>query len=240
MRHVASNTREPVGRVPSNVLWARERIATAARRSGRRPEDVTLIAVTKEVGVGSIRAAIAAGVADLAESRVQEASPKIHELGRAARWHLVGHLQRNKAARAVELFDVIHAVDGRGILRELSKRASHPREVLIQVNVAAEPQKHGVAPEDVFELAAWAAELPALRIVGLMTIAPLVENPETVRAVFRRLRELRDELNARVAFRAPLRHLSMGMTDDFEVAIEEGATMVRIGRGIFGERSQLV
>lgn len=240
MSHPTSSVAPSVAHISRNVARVRESIATAARRAGRRPEDVTLIAVTKEVSVESIRSAIAAGVEDLGESRVQDASSKIRGLRSAARWHLVGHLQRNKAARAAELFDVIHSADNQSILGELSKRARGALEALIQVNVAAEPQKHGVAPEDLLELATWASKLPGLRIVGLMTIAPLADDPETVRPVFRRLRELRDELNTQNVFGVPLAHLSMGMTDDFEVAIEEGATMVRIGRGIFGERSQLL
>jgi hypothetical protein len=223
--------------VAANVALVQERMAAAAPRSGRRPEDVTLVAVTKDVDAAHIRAAVAAGVRDFGENRVQEAASKIESLGRAVRWHMVGHLQRNKAAEAVALFDVIHSIDGPGILRELSRRILRPLDVLLQVNVAGEPQKHGVAPDGLIDLASEAAQLPGIRVVGLMTIAPVAADPETVRPVFRQLRVLRDDLNRRAMFHSPLVHLSMGMTNDFEVAVEEGATMVRIGRGIFGERS---
>lgn len=222
--------------VPARVARVRERVAAAAMRAGRRSEDVRLIAVTKDVDVGHIRAAIAAGVEDLGENRVQEAARKIEALGRGPRWHMVGHLQRNKVAQAVALFDVIHSIDGAGILRELSRRPHRPIDVLLQVNVAGEPQKHGLTPDGLIDVASDAAQRPGLRVIGLMTIAPMVTSPEAVRPVFRQLRALRDELNQRAVFRSTLVHLSMGMTDDFEVAVEEGATMVRIGRGIFGER----
>lgn len=222
--------------VAASLARVRERITVAARRSGRKPEDVTLVAVTKGVSEGRMQAAVAAGVKDLGESRVQEASPKIEALGGAVRWHLVGHLQRNKAARAAELFDVIHSADSARLLGELSRHARRPLEVLLQVNVAGEPQQHGVSPDGLIDLASQAAQLPGIRLVGLMTIAPMAPDGETVRPVFRRLRVLRDELNRRMMLRSPLPHLSMGMTDDFEAAVEEGATMIRIGRGIFGER----
>ena len=220
--------------VAAGVAHVRERIAAAARRSGRRPEDVALVAVTKGVDPDRIRAAIAAGVADLGESRVQEAASKIEAVGRSVRWHLVGHLQRNKAARAVALFDVIHSVDSAVLLAELSARAEHQLDVLLQVNIARAPQKHGVLPDALPALVRDAAGLRRVRIAGLMTIAPQVPEPEQARSVFRRLRELRGELGRLLG--APLPHLSMGMTDDFEVAVEEGATLVRIGRAIFGAR----
>ncbi|HEU4797813.1 MAG TPA: YggS family pyridoxal phosphate-dependent enzyme [bacterium] len=232
----AAEFRVGVTDVPARVARVRERVAAAAMRSGRRSEDVRLIAVTKDVDVGHIRAAIAAGVEDLGENRVQEAARKIEALGRGPRWHMVGHLQRNKVAQAVALFDVIHSIDGAGILRELSRRPHRPIDVLLQVNVAGEPQKHGLTPDGLIDVASDAAQRPGLRVIGLMTIAPMVTSPEAVRPVFRQLRALRDELNQRAVFRSTLVHLSMGMTDDFEVAVEEGATMVRIGRGIFGER----
>ncbi len=213
------------------VARVRERITAAAARSGRRADDVLLVAVTKGVDVDRMRAAVAAGMRDLGESRVQEAAPKIEALGRSVRWHLVGHLQRNKARTAAHLFEVIHSIDSPRLLADLSRRAMRPLDVLLQVNVGGEPQKYGVAPEGLAALARSAAGLPNLRIVGLMTIAPQSPDPERVRSVFRRLRGLRDEIGRLLG--APLPHLSMGMSDDFEVAIEEGATMVRIGRAIF-------
>ncbi len=223
-----------VSELAARIARVRERIARAAARSGRRPEDVTLVAVTKGVEPERIAAAVACGITDVGENRVQEAAAKVRALpAGSVRWHLVGHLQRNKARAAVELFQVIHSVDRLALGVELSRRARGPLEVLVQVNVAGEPQKFGVAPSDAAGLVRALAGLPGLRVVGLMTIAPLSDDPQAVRPVFARLRELRDDLVRRGA--APgLVHLSMGMSQDFEVAVEEGATMVRIGRAIFG------
>lgn len=217
--------------VAAAVARVRERLAAAAARAGRRPEEVTLVAVTKGVALVRIREAVAAGVTDLGESRVQEAAPKIAALRTGARWHLVGHLQRNKAGLAAGLFSVIHSLDSVRLAEALSRHAPQPLELLLQVNVAREPQKFGVPPEALASVLRSTAQLPHIRIVGLMTIAPLTSDPERARPVFRRLRTLRDEA-ARVLGTA-LPHLSMGMTDDFEVAVEEGATMVRIGRAVF-------
>lgn len=234
-----------VADVAANVARVRERVATAARRSGRRPDEVTLVAVTKGVDLPRIQAAIACGISELGESRVQEAVPKVQSLASAVpqlRWHLVGHLQRNKVRQALAIFGVIHSVDSGRLALELDHRARDVRggqpalDVLVQVNVADEPQKYGVPSEAVDGLMRVVAELPHLRPVGLMTIAPQVTDPEDARSVFRRLRELREEINTARIVTEPLAHLSMGMSDDFEVAVEEGATMVRIGRAIFGER----
>jgi pyridoxal phosphate enzyme (YggS family) len=225
-----------VSEVVGRIARVRERIAAAAARSGRRAEDVTLVAVTKGVEPARILEAAACGVTDVGENRVQEAAAKIRALASAApglRWHLVGHLQRNKARQAAELFSLIHSVDRLALGVELSRRARRPVAVLVQVNVAGEPQKFGVAPADAEALVRALADLPGVQVVGLMTIAPVSDDPQAVRPVFARLRELRDDLVRRGA--APgLVHLSMGMSQDFDVAVEEGATMVRIGRAIFG------
>lgn len=214
-------------------LWAvRGRIAAAAERGGRDPRDITLIAVTKTHSASVIRAAWAAGQRDFGENRVQEAAPKIAELrdaGIDARWHLVGHLQRNKVRAAIDLFDILHSVDSERLAEAIDGRSSRRIEVLLEVNVAEEPQKHGAAPAAVGRLAERIGRLPHLELAGLMTVAPQVDDPEDVRPVFRRLREMRDALG--------LRELSMGMTDDFEVAVEEGSTLVRVGRAIFGPRA---
>ncbi len=180
---------------------------------------------------------MALGVVDFGENRIQEALPKIAALGPGPRWHLIGHLQRNKVRRAVEAFTLIHSVDSLPLAEAIARRAEGsgaPAPVLLQVNVAAEPQKRGFAPEALPEVARRVAALPAIRLRGLMTIAPLVENAEDVRPVFRRLRELRDALAAEWPAGD---ELSMGMSDDFEVAVEEGATLIRVGRAIFGERA---
>ena len=210
----------------------RERIARACQRAGREPGSVTLVAVSKGQPVEAIRAAYAAGLRHFGENRIQEAVPKIEAAegtGVEATWHLVGHLQSNKAKTAALAFDVVHSVDSARLLARLDGAAPAPRDVLLQVNVTAEPQKQGVAPGEVEALVETAREAANLRLRGLMTIAPMATDPEDVRPVFRDLRDLAD--------RFALTELSMGMTDDFEVAIEEGATLVRVGRAIFGERT---
>ena len=218
--------------IPANLARVRERIARAAERAGRRPADVLLIGVSKTVDVARIRAAVAAGVTALGENRVQEAKAKIAELGRAATWHLIGHLQTNKVKDALELFDVIHSLDRLELARELERRAAARGQVveaLLQVNVAAEPSKGGVGPDAVSEALDVVGKLAHVRVRGLMTIPPEVERAEDARPWFRRLREL--------AERHSLSELSMGMSGDFEVAVEEGATMVRVGTAIFGPRA---
>jgi hypothetical protein len=218
--------------IEANVARVRERIARAAERAGRRADDVLLIGVSKTVDAARIRAAVAAGVTALGENRVQEAKAKIAELGRPAAWHLIGHLQTNKVKDALALFDVVHSLDRVELAREVERRAAPAGQVveaLLQVNVAAEPSKGGVAPDAVGDALDVIGKLGHVRVRGLMTIPPEVERAEDARPWFRRLREL--------AERHGLRELSMGMSGDFEVAIEEGATMVRVGTAIFGPRA---
>ena len=218
--------------VAGNVARVQERIARAAMRAGRAPEEVLLVGVSKSVDVERIRRALAAGLPALGENRVQEAREKIGALGRPVPWHMVGHLQTNKARAAVLLFDLIHSVDRLELARELDRRAAavgKGAEVLVQVNLAGEATKGGFAPDALKSALEALAGLSAIRVRGLMTIPPPVEHGEQARGWFRRLRELRDE--------AGLQHLSMGMSDDFEVAVEEGATMVRVGTAIFGPRA---
>jgi pyridoxal phosphate enzyme (YggS family) len=192
---------------------------------------VTLVGVTKTHPAEAIAAGYGAGLREFGENRVQEARPKIEALrerGVDATWHLVGHLQRNKAGAAVELFDVIHSVDSERLAQGINERSTHSVRVFIEVNVAGEASKHGVAPAETPRLAERIGNMRHAALAGLMTVAPIAHDPEDVRHVFQRLRELRDAIG--------LRELSMGMTDDFEVAIEEGATFVRVGRAIFGQR----
>jgi PLP dependent protein len=221
--------------IGANVARVRARIAEAALRSGRSPESVMLIGVTKTVGVDRIREVVACGVRALGENRVQEARAKVAEVPGVA-WHLIGSLQRNKVKEALRLFAVIHSVDSFDLAEEMNRRQSEregsPLEVLIQVNISEEPQKHGASPEDTEHLVAQVLGLPGVRVRGLMGMAPLVSHPEEARPYFRRLRELRDRLRERLPG-TTVDDLSMGMTDDFEVAIEEGATMVRVGRALF-------
>ena len=218
--------------IATNLATVRARVAAAAERAGRSPHDITLVGVSKTHSVEIVRAAFDAGLRDFGENRVQEATPKIHamrEQGAAARWHLVGHLQRNKVPTAIDLFDILHSVDSERLVEAISAAATREIRVFIEVNVAAEETKFGVSPADVSKLAERVGRLPNIELAGLMTVAPRVDDPEDVRLVFRALRQLRDAVG--------LRELSMGMTDDFEVAVEEGSTLVRVGRAIFGVRA---
>jgi pyridoxal phosphate enzyme (YggS family) len=222
------------------IREVRLRVAEAATRSGRSADAVTIVAVTKTVPVERIALAYELGLKVFGENRVQEARTKMAALEYPLiRWHLIGHLQTNKVARAVELFDVIESVDSVRLAEALEHSAAARERtvsVLLQVNVSGEASKEGVSVGELPTLAAEVLRLPHLRVQGLMTIAPYTPEPEEVRPVFRRLRELRDEMRERFP-QGSWDGLSMGMSDDFEVAIEEGATMTRIGRAIFGERA---
>lgn len=227
----------------ARIEHVRGNIAAAAKRCQRSPQEIILVAVSKTHPAGSVREAIAAGVANFGENRVQEAESKIPEIGRdAAHWHLIGHLQSNKARRAVELFNVIHSLDSVSLARRLERvceeidRKELP--VLIQVDLGHETTKTGIEESAVRELAATVRECARLKLIGLMTLPPFFDDPEKVRPYFRRLRKLRDELCTEGLFGDRQGDLSMGMTHDYEVAIEEGATMVRVGTAIFGEREK--
>ena len=218
--------------VAERLAGVRERIARACARSGRDPAAVTIVAVSKGQPAEAVAAAARAGLSHFGENRVQEALPKIEALREAsvsATWHLVGHLQSNKARVAAAAFRVIHSVDSERLLARLDSLATAPVDVLLQLNLAAEPQKHGAPADQLPALVAAARALAQIRLQGLMTIAPYVADAEEVRPVFRELSTL--------AQRFELAGLSMGMTDDLEVAVEEGATLVRVGRALFGERS---
>jgi pyridoxal phosphate enzyme (YggS family) len=222
--------------VEQRIHAVQRRIDDACARAGREPSSVTLIAVSKTVGRAEIDLAWRAGVRDFGENRVQSAVEKLADpLPSDARLHMIGHLQSNKAAIAVEVFDVIHSVDRESLVLALQKQADargQVVDVLLQVNVAGESQKSGCTVENAAGLALQIAETAELNLLGLMTMAPLVDKPELVRPVFRKLAQTREELIARTSI-GPLPVLSMGMTNDFEIAIEEGATHVRIGRAIF-------
>jgi hypothetical protein len=217
--------------VAENLRALRERVAAACQRAGRSPEEVVIVAVSKTFPAKLVAEACLAGLTDIGENRVQEAAekiPQVEALGSHPRWHLVGHLQTNKVKTALGLFDIIHSVDSLRLAEAISRQAETPASVLLEVNVGGEASKFGFTPAEAGRAVEQMERLPGLSVQGLMTVAPLSDDPEEVRPVFRELRRLRDALG--------LRHLSMGMTDDFEVAIEEGATMVRIGRAIFGPR----
>ncbi|HYS15754.1 MAG TPA: YggS family pyridoxal phosphate-dependent enzyme [Candidatus Binatia bacterium] len=217
--------------IRANLERVRERIARAAERAGRRAEDVLLVGVSKTVEVARIRQAIDAGVPALGENRVQEARGKVAEIGRPVPWHLVGHLQTNKVRDALELFDVIHSLDRLELAKELDKRArgrGRAVDALVEVNVGGEASKGGVAPDGLSELLEAVAALSSVTVRGLMAIPPEAKEPDDSRVWFRALRKLGE--------RHGLAELSMGMSGDFEVAIEEGATVVRVGTAIFGPR----
>jgi pyridoxal phosphate enzyme (YggS family) len=221
-----------------DVAAIRERIAAAAERAGRSASEVTIVAVTKGHALERAREAAAAGLLDLGENRVQEALAKQDQWPDApVRWHLIGHLQRNKAKLAAGRFALIHSLDSLRLadaLESAAAAAGVAQEVLVEVNVAREPQKSGVLPEDATQLVHHAAALGHLRLRGLMAMAPYPSDTGVQRQVFRRLRELRDAL-ATSAAELPV--LSMGMSADFEIAVEEGATVVRLGTVLFGERA---
>lgn len=225
------------------IARVRETIASAAARSGRRPEDVTLVAVSKTVEPARVLLAAQLGITHFGENRVQEAEEKIAALaGRlptTVDWHMVGHLQSNKARTAVRLFSLIESVDSASlaeVLNRLGAQRSAQVPVLLEVNVGGEASKFGFAPDELSSILPRILDLPMLAVRGLMTVAPAVPEPELARPYFRELRALRDRL-LRENPSADLHELSMGMTGDYPVAIEEGATNVRVGRAIFGERS---
>jgi pyridoxal phosphate enzyme (YggS family) len=221
--------------VAENIERIRELIQAAARRSGRQPDAIRLVAVTKTVDGERIRQAVAHGIREIGENYVQEAAAKLPALADLPiTRHFIGHLQRNKAGRVVQMFDAIQSIDSLPLAEALSRRAAaagRELEALVEVNVAGEASKSGVAPEAALVLAEQVALLPGLKLTGLMGMGPLTGTPEETRRAFRRLRELFDQLPS--SYRQTL---SMGMTGDFEIALEEGSTMVRIGTGIFGQR----
>ena len=216
----------------------RERIVRAAERAGRPAESVRLLPISKGFSIGVIREAMELGLDEFGESRVQEAEAKFREIA-GPRWHLVGHLQSNKAKRAVELFDVIHSVDSERLAEELARRATaagRSTECYVEVNTSGDESKFGVAPEDAVALLSRVRSLQPLRLNGLMTIGPLQGGESGARASFRALSALREQAR-RAGVLDESSGLSMGMSDDFEIAIEEGATIVRVGSALFGERT---
>ena len=222
--------------IRDRLLRVQDRIRAAASRAGRDGSSVTLVAVSKAMPVDVIRQAVEAGVTILGENRVQEAKDKIAALPGASSWHLVGHLQTNKAKLAVQLFELIHSLDSLKLAQVLDRHGedlAKPVRCLIEVNLGGEESKSGMAEDGVRPLLEAAADLRHLRVEGLMALPPSFPGPEQVRPYFRRLRILRDKLQDE-GF--PLAELSMGMTHDFEVAVEEGASLVRIGTAIFGPR----
>ena len=223
--------------IKENLEKIKQQIRAKSKLVGRDPQEITLVAVAKTVEVDRIEEAIASGVTIVGESRVQEANEKYRKVGNKVIWHLVGHLQRNKAKDAVKIFDLIHSVDSVKLANEIDKQARNGgkiQKILIEVNVSGEESKYGLSPEELIPFLKEISELANVRVKGLMTMAPLYENPDYSRPHFRKLRELMEKVKAQNIINVEMKYLSMGMTNDFEVAIEEGSNMVRIGRAIFG------
>ncbi len=210
--------------IAENLAAVEARIRDACARAGRKRSDVTLVAVSKTFGADRIDEAIAAGVTHIGENRVHEARDKKPQVRGTARWHLIGHLQSNKAKDALRLFDVIETIDSVELAQKIARAAEKAQDVLLQVNIGDEPQKNGILPSDVSNIVQQIRAINGINLLGLMAIPPIGDP----RKHFRHLREIRDQVG--------LEHLSMGMSEDFEIAIEEGSTMVRIGRAIFGPR----
>lgn len=237
-----------VSSIVDNLSSINERIASAAERSNRTPDSIRLVAVTKGRSVPEIQAVLAAGATDIGENRVQEARQKYAPVNafidasdaafsdKTYRWHLVGHLQRNKVKTALEMFSLIHSVDSLRLLTEIARRSeerSQQTDVLIQVNTTREVSKHGLAADDLLQFIEDAQAHPAAHIVGLMTMGQLTSSPDANRPAFALLRSLAEKIETQKFPGVTMKYLSMGMTNDFEVAVQEGANLVRIGRAIF-------
>jgi pyridoxal phosphate enzyme (YggS family) len=230
------------GEIGDNIRRFFDALNSELARLGSVPDSVTAVAVSKTFGPESVDAAIAQGLTEFGENRVKEASEKIPQVHAPAglRWHFVGHLQRNKARDALALFDLIHSVDSLDLAQALERHASQAgkrQDVLIQINTGGEPQKSGCLPFEADELVGRIAVMPNLRIMGLMTVGPFVPDPAPVARAFRLLRETFDRLSATDLHGGTMRYCSMGMTDDWRIALAEGSNMLRIGRAIFGERT---
>ena len=223
--------------IKNNLEIINEKIKKAALKANRNPQEIKLVAVTKTATIEQIKEAISVGVKIIGENKVQEAKEKYQILSADIEWHLVGHLQTNKVKYAIEIFDFIHSVDSIKLAKEIDRRSLQfgmMTNVLVEVNVSGEETKYGIKPEEVEPFLKEISEFSRTRVRGLMTIAPIAEDKEEVRPYFRKLRELFKEIKSKNIKNVKMDYLSMGMTEDFEVAVEEGANMVRIGRGIFG------
>jgi len=222
--------------IADNLKDVTQRITKCCERSGRSPADIKLICVTKEAGMNEIEEVLNLGLKDLGENRVRDLVSKYKVIGDRALWHMIGHLQTNKARDAVRVSSLIHSVDSIRLAGEIDAQAlriKKVQDILVQVNVSGEETKSGIEPAAAFDFLKEISKYPNINIKGLMTIAPEADDPETVRPFFRKLRELKDEINSLKLTTYGLQLLSMGMSNDFEVAIEEGANMIRVGRAIF-------
>lgn len=235
-----SDGQPPFISVRENIQSVQDRIASTAQRVGRESDSITLIAISKTKPVSLIVEAIDAGITDIGENRVQEAKGKRSQVDRPVSWHLVGHLQTNKVKQALKIFDLIHSVDSIRLLAEIERqscRLNRRTDVLVEVNTSGEESKYGLQPNEVLSFMEAASEYSHVRLKGLMTVGEFMPNPEEVRPSFTLLRSLKETIDSQGYQNVEMEYLSMGMTNDFEVAIEEGANMVRIGSAIFGERT---
>ena len=226
--------------IKENLETVRKNIKAAAERAGRNPDDILLLAVSKTIDAETIKEALAEGVSDLGENRVQEIMEKYDVLGGNINWHLIGHLQTNKVKYIIDKVCLIHSVESKKLAEEINKKAYEKGiicDILVEVNMSREASKFGVSPEDAEEFIREISILPNIRVKGLMTVAPFTDNPEDNRIYFRNLKNLLVDINAKNIDNINMDILSMGMTGDYEVAIEEGADIVRVGTGIFGERN---
>lgn len=226
--------------IRKNIQCVKYRIASAAERVGRSVGSIELVAISKTKPVSAILEAIDAGITDIGENRVQEAATKRSQVNRSVKWHLVGHLQTNKVKQALQMFDLIHSVDSLRLLTEINRRSGQlncQTDVLVEVNTSGEESKYGLQPNEVQRFMESALECTHVRIKGLMTIGKFLPDPEEVRPSFTLLRKIKETIDSQGYPDIQMKYLSMGMTNDFEVAIEEGADMVRIGSAIFGERT---
>jgi pyridoxal phosphate enzyme (YggS family) len=224
-----------------NIADIKSRIKVAAKRSGRNPEEIRIVAVTKNFSHEVVQVAVDNGIDLLGENRVQEARTKIELVKGGVGWHLIGHLQRNKVKMAINMFSMIQSMDSLPLAEEIQKRGEQVEQVidvLVQVNIGREKTKYGIDPDETENFVEKVALFPNLKVRGLMAIAPFKENPEEVRPYFRHLRGILEKIKQKSINNVDMNYLSMGMSNDFEVAIEEGANMVRIGTGIFGSRTK--
>lgn len=225
--------------IAENLANVRQRIEDSARKAGRDPKEITLVCVTKGADINQIREALSLGITDIGENRVNEALSKYENLGKlpdSLRWHMIGHLQTNKVRKCLKVSGIIHSLDSLRLAAELDRHAGREDKRIdsfVEVNVSGESGKYGISPADAYGFVKEASLLPNLRIIGLMTMAPFADNPDDARPYFRQLRALRDELLKKNIPNTDIKELSMGMTQDFETAVEEGATFVRIGTAIF-------
>lgn len=227
--------------ISDNWKNVKQRVAQAAMRVGRDPSEVQIVAVSKTRPAEQIQEAVEAGIFIVGENRIQEAWRKFQQLGKIVSWHLIGHLQTNKVKRALQIFDVIHSVDSLHLAEEIDSRCEQLNrtvEVFVEVKTSDEPTKLGVAPEDCFELVNKIADLPNIKLSGLMTLGTWTSDEQEVRRCFKLLVQVREKIETKKIPGVNLRHLSMGMSGDFELAVEEGATIVRIGTAIFGRRTK--